>query len=310
MRESSSPAAAPQAPDADADPEAEALLGFDPVKRHTRRHDGWSPELQRGFVAALVRLGNVDRAAHEVGRTASGAWTLRNAAGAGEFADAWDAALALYHLRNPKPGPVHHLTRKERLAQWRAGGTAGPRDDDAPLTREEEQERLEFFDRFCELYWRNLTEERTARLDGRVVEADFAVRQLAWMEVVISLGGHADTILQGLMPDCKKPHQVVATPLSWMIGEMRRDFWREKGEPERPAPSPFAPMNDRYAQWPGVHYSRDRDGPDFKAWERRQAEEHAHNAQALRLWEEKARADAAQWRARLETEGDDQKAQP
>src|SRR5690349_2633291 len=91
-----------QQPDFDPAPddrEIAALLAFPPVARRNKRHDGWTPAHQRGFVAWLALTGNVDKAAQAVGRTQSGAWTVRGSAGAEGFAEAWEAALALFHAR-------------------------------------------------------------------------------------------------------------------------------------------------------------------------------------------------------------------
>src|SRR3982751_2520771 len=113
---------------ADPDAEIEALLHFAPVLRHTRR-DGWSPARQYGFIAALARLGDVDRAAQSVGRTASGAWKVRTSAGAEGFAESWDSALDLFHARHP--------------GLKRRGGRAIPGARGGPLWAEEPDPELE-----------------------------------------------------------------------------------------------------------------------------------------------------------------------
>ena len=43
-----------------------ALPAFEPVPRKTRRHDGWTPERQKAFIAALADTGSVKRAARWV----------------------------------------------------------------------------------------------------------------------------------------------------------------------------------------------------------------------------------------------------
>ncbi|MFV4725688.1 hypothetical protein ACNJUL_21330, partial [Mycobacterium tuberculosis] len=50
---------------------------FDPVPRHYNRHDGWTPERQRGFIEALLDTGSVRAAAHAVNMTPEGAYLLR-----------------------------------------------------------------------------------------------------------------------------------------------------------------------------------------------------------------------------------------
>lgn len=66
---------------------------FTPVPGRARR-DGWTPERQQQFLAALARAGTVTAAARAVGMTARSAYTLRRRAGEDSgFARAWDAAL-------------------------------------------------------------------------------------------------------------------------------------------------------------------------------------------------------------------------
>ncbi|HLL31241.1 MAG TPA: hypothetical protein VK403_09620 [Allosphingosinicella sp.] len=71
---------------------------FDPVPSRTNRRDGWTPERQRGFIAALARCGSVTAAARHVGKSASSAYRLLDREGAGSFAAAWD--LAAEHGRD------------------------------------------------------------------------------------------------------------------------------------------------------------------------------------------------------------------
>ena len=74
-------------------PEArEALPDFTPVPRKFR-HDGWTPERQRAFIAALADTGSVSRAAAMVNMAQTNCYTLRRAPGAESFRRAWEAAL-------------------------------------------------------------------------------------------------------------------------------------------------------------------------------------------------------------------------
>ena len=75
------PASAPPVPD------------FAPVPRQVYRHDGWTPERQRAFIAALADTGCVSRAARMVNMAQANCYTLRRSPGAEEFRRAWDAAL-------------------------------------------------------------------------------------------------------------------------------------------------------------------------------------------------------------------------
>lgn len=87
-RPSSQPASRPEATRG-------TLPAFTPVPRHYNRHDGWTPERQRGFIEALADCGSVKSAAHAVNMTPEGAYLLRRHAQGQEFRKAWEAALAL-----------------------------------------------------------------------------------------------------------------------------------------------------------------------------------------------------------------------
>jgi len=73
--------------------EREALLDFAPAPRRPR-HDGWTPERQRAFIAALADTGCVTRAAAMVNIAQTNCYELRRAPGAEGFRRAWDAVLA------------------------------------------------------------------------------------------------------------------------------------------------------------------------------------------------------------------------
>lgn len=79
-----------------------------PVPRKPRR-DGWTPERQRAFIAALAELGCIEHAARSVGISVKSCYQLRRAPKAEGFAAAWDAALREADAR--------------RIAEWaRRGG--------------------------------------------------------------------------------------------------------------------------------------------------------------------------------------------
>lgn len=82
----------PPAPFAALDP-GDYALTFTPVAIKPR-HDGWTPERQRHFILLLRAMGVVAGAAKAVGCTAQSAYKLRLRDDAGDFAAAWDRALA------------------------------------------------------------------------------------------------------------------------------------------------------------------------------------------------------------------------
>jgi len=66
---------------------------FDPVPSASNRHDGWTPERQRGFIAVLARIGIVSWAAAAVGMSRKSAYELLKRAGPdSSFARAWREA--------------------------------------------------------------------------------------------------------------------------------------------------------------------------------------------------------------------------
>lgn len=76
-------------------PDPDDPFAFTPVASASRRHDGWTPERQRDFIAQLARVGLIAAAARAVGMSPKSAYALRNRAGDdSDFVRAWNAALA------------------------------------------------------------------------------------------------------------------------------------------------------------------------------------------------------------------------
>jgi hypothetical protein len=289
------------------DPEIAALLGFTPVERKCKRRDGWTPDNQRRYIAGLAETGNVDQAAHRLGRTMSGAYKVRTAAGGESFAAAWDGALALHLRRNPRPLPKGRPSRGEILAgsgrAWPARAPAAPAPAPEPSEAEKAKAEEECFDRILERYFLKLRGERAARLAGRIAEADFTVRQLTHIELILDLGGRSLELLRALKRGGHNALDIVATPMSLLLDQVRRLLWQEGGEPERPPLPPLGEHDREISTGPRTWWSSNGD-EDLSAWQRRRGEEAAEAAEAQRLWEEKARAEAAAWRARVGGGGD------
>lgn len=68
------------------------IPAFAPVPRQPRV-DGWTPDRQRAFIAALAATGSVSHAVSQSGMSKTSAYDLRAAPGASEFVAAWDAAV-------------------------------------------------------------------------------------------------------------------------------------------------------------------------------------------------------------------------
>ncbi|MCP4029606.1 MAG: hypothetical protein GY736_25255, partial [Sphingomonas sp.] len=61
-------------------PTARPVLAFEPVPRKYR-YDGWTPERQHGFIAALAETGPATAAARRINMSAEGAYYLRRQPG-------------------------------------------------------------------------------------------------------------------------------------------------------------------------------------------------------------------------------------
>lgn len=308
----------PNEPDlADGDEQIAALLAFTPVQRRCRRHDGWTAEHQRRFIVALARTGRVDTAAHSVGRSDGGAWTVRKSLGAESFAAAWDAAQDLFHRRvqdelpeppppprSPPPPPAAPLRLAPPRATPRHAGARrkGPaaRPEDPEL---EEAEKEELIGEIMKRYGAKLRAERKSRLEGRIAEADFYVRQLSFIELVLDIGGRTQDLLEGLARDEIVPlPEAAATPGSALLEKARRAIWLEKGEADRPPPAPLGRHDARYATGE-EQYDPARDG-DRAAWEHKQAAKRRLAAEAQAEWEQRARDEAGNGPAAGECENE------
>lgn len=84
--------AATRTPLAELEQQGARLPAFEPVPRKPR-HDGWTPERQKAFIAALADTGSVSRAARHVNMSPEGAYYLRRQPGLEGFRRAWEAAL-------------------------------------------------------------------------------------------------------------------------------------------------------------------------------------------------------------------------
>lgn len=276
------------------DPELDAVLAFEPVPRKCVRRNGWTPDNQRGFIRGIAETGDSDLAAASVGLTARGAYDLRKSPDHEPFFAAWDAALELYNRRNPRP------SRGRRTKAARAAARASK----AELSRAEvEAEHARLGEALLNMYWIKVKAERRCRLEGRILDADFYVRQLTAIEIACDLSEHGGKLLAELKRGGVGYLDVEATPLSLYFDYLRRSHWAERGEAERPELPRVAEIHDGVATgptWP----SSARPGLSYDDWRRQQNVEAADAAKAQLLWEEKARKDAAQWRARVEGAGE------
>jgi hypothetical protein len=127
------------------------------------------------------------------------------------------------------------------------------------------------------------------------------------MEVLLDLGSEGlgvdnlYRIFRALTPETMTTQEVMATPMSLYLDSIRRDVWATMGEPERPPLGPLGEIHNGGLATGPRHYRIAADGP-ARECERRERDAEALNAKAQALWEEKARAEAEEWRNRLEAE--------
>lgn len=89
----------PQPAEAQFDGEIAELLQFEPAPRKIKKVDGWTPALQRRFIAKLAELGSPAKAAEALGRCRFGIEKVYKAQGAESFRAAWDRAIEIAEER-------------------------------------------------------------------------------------------------------------------------------------------------------------------------------------------------------------------
>jgi hypothetical protein len=312
-----------------------ALLDFDPVPRRTGRGDGWTAEVQRAFVAALSLTGTIRAAARAVGKAQYGVDQLLRAPGSDGFRAAVEQALALaaderarrlaegvravaaeHSGWRPAPPPWSNAaTRNPPLPLQGRGtarsavegqavegpGAAGPVDPDT-LTPEQEEARWFWLERLVRQYAIKLEQERAARLAGKIVDADFYVRQLTHVEVLIDLAGtDGFRILREHRERGIPLVDIAETPMSRLLDEARRATWAELGEPPRPAPIPRDLLQDHgrfsieppEAIWGGLDLSCEEQRAAYDERHRQAAEEQVEWEACARCEYERRRASDA-----------------
>lgn len=100
-------------------------IPFDPVPV-AARHDGWTPDKQRGFINALAACGCVKAAAGHVGMTAKSAYRLRNRPDAASFTAVWDRAQREGFART-RDNAVERALYGEQVPIYRRGRQVGTR---------------------------------------------------------------------------------------------------------------------------------------------------------------------------------------
>ncbi|HEY7810619.1 MAG TPA: hypothetical protein VIA98_09585 [Allosphingosinicella sp.] len=287
-----------------------ALLDFDPVPRRTARADGWDAEVQRAFIAALSLTGTVRQACRAVNKAAYGAEQLRHVPGNEGFLAAWDEALALaadergrrlaeglaavaaeQAGRRPGAAPWSASKGRARPAPPAAPGEQPPIDFSAPPGPGSPE--WEWLEQLFNKYQIKIMQERKARLEGQIIAADWYLRQATWLEVMLDVtsGDGRRFLYEQRMRD--HPVDLAESPLSRLLGEVRRRQWAEMAEPERPEHPPQRYLVDRGDGFATEPAEFTRGGLPESHEEQKAAfnERHRQDAEAQIEWEAQARRD-------------------
>ncbi|HEV2079230.1 MAG TPA: hypothetical protein VGR19_04960 [Allosphingosinicella sp.] len=301
-----------------------SLLAFDPVPRRSARSDGWDEQVQRAYIAALSLTGSKRAACRAVGRSAFGVDQLLACPGSEGFRAAHDEAMAIAAdersrrlaeglrtvaaeqsgWRPPDPPWAQARAERDRTATPRRGRRRGYVQAEAhlhaaphgacpePVEGDEPTPEMDkMLTQIIHIYLLKVEAERKARIEGRIIEADFYLRQLTFLEVGFDLlSGDGFKALNDFRIDRQPLVQIAETPFSKVMGEMRRGLWADMGDPSRPEHPPARYLVDRgrYKLEPQEHI---RGGPkaERERQERELEERHRQDAAAQLKWEEEAR---------------------
>lgn len=96
------------------------------------------------------------------------------------------------------------------------------------------------FDALIAPYLAKIGAERRARVAGRIVDADFLLRQVTVFEIALDLAARSEgrVGIDALEEACRfKDYaldEIAESPLSALLGEARRQAWAEREGPTRP----------------------------------------------------------------------------
>lgn len=276
------------------------LLDFEPVPRRPRA-DGWDAEVQRAFIAMLAATGSPRQAAAAVGKAQFGVEQLRKAKGNESFMAAFDRAMAFFAEnrsqrlaegvraataaipRPPRPAWGHAATRQRALP-------APPANDE----QDTEAARLEVLEALVRQYLLKLAAERRVRLEGKIAEADFYVRQLTLLEVAMDLMSYDGmALLHDLRHGGHELVNIAATPMSELLDEARRAHWEACGDPPRPGPPPIDLLvrHESGIVTEPLPFTRGGIEESHEEQRRKQEEQFARDAADHVEWEARARQD-------------------
>lgn len=223
------------------DAEIEALLDFTPAPRKIKKVNGWTPALQRRFIAKLAETGSPAKAADALGRCRFGAEKVYKADGADSFRAAWDKAIEIAEERAAArqeadraiwagvrpPGGIDRRAPGPK-PRTRPEAELGPEPEPEPA---DDKEKQTLFLALLRKYFLKLQSERRARLEGRIAEADFYLRQASFFEVAIDLTTpDAYQALADARRDGVHLIDIAETDMSRLLDDVRRRAWAALGE--------------------------------------------------------------------------------
>ena len=234
------------------------LLEFEPVPRQ-KRVDGWSPEKQRAFIAALSATGSKRQAALAVGMAPYGVDQLLKSDGSAGFKAAFDRAMLIAKANGSMKIAAGVADAAARNAQLtppsRLRGLPPPApDEDSGLS---EDAKHDLIHGIGVKFMRKVAAEREARLAGEIVAADFYLRQITFIEVLFDLtagglGFDPREMLRDLRRGGHGVTEIASTDLTDWLDRSRRMWWAQEGEPERP-PHPDVRFLERHGSADGAY---------------------------------------------------------
>ena len=216
------------------------LLEFSAVPRQLKRSNGWTPVLQREFIARLALTGSPTLAVEAMGKNLHGVRKLLKDPGSDSFR-AWERAVELGEGAEARRR-IAELAELHQRAKHLTGTSRRGRDFEPEPAAEEEDTtafRMELVERLVAKWQRKVGQERESRLEGEVVAADFYLRQITCLEVAFDLmiEGHGDrswTMLVEARRGTRNVLEIADTYMARVLDQARRDHWAAMDEPDRP----------------------------------------------------------------------------
>jgi len=211
-------------------------------------------------------------------------------------------------LKALMPGTRHPDTLAREAAEM---GTNGA-DSDAEADAEAVASYIETLEDLLRLYEIKLAEERAARRAGRIVEADFTLRQATHVELMIEIGGGADALIaiadgENLPPDdpgLRDPARHAASfrgALTQELDRRRRAQWESAGDPRaRRFPTTTKAQASPSSAAPTTSSAKPPAATPSAAWPRRKRTgRHARRARRGRSGRRRGKCDSSPTTRRL-----------